>query len=76
MVKTAGTKLSGMDDYEYVLSMEDQLEQYVHNWIAVVDSKVVSSGKDAKTVYNEAKKAYPTKTPLIMKVPADEVMLL
>lgn len=65
-----------MSEFEFVLSMGDKLGEYVHQWIAVVDNELVAKGQSAKEVYDEAKKRHPTKTPFIMKVPADEVMLL
>jgi hypothetical protein len=77
MPKPSAAKPMGMsNEYEHVLSMGDELGQYVHKWIAVVNSTVVAKGDDANQVYAEAKRAHPNKIPLIMKVPADEVMLL
>lgn len=65
-----------MSEFEFVQSMGDKLSEYVHQWIAVVDNELVAKGQTAKEVYDEAKRRHPTKTPFIMKVPADEVMLL
>ena len=65
-----------MKEFEFVLSMGDKLGEYVCQWIAIVDNEVVSEGQNAKEVYDEAKRRYPTKTPFIMKVPTDEVTLL
>jgi hypothetical protein len=52
------------------------LGKYVGKWIAIVGDEVVSTGSDAKNVFDEAKKKYPQKEPLILKVPKDAVMLL
>jgi hypothetical protein len=52
------------------------LGDYVGKWIAIVGDKVVASGKDGKVVFEEVKKKYPEKEPLILKVPEDKVMLL
>jgi len=65
-----------MSEYDFVLSLGDKLGEYVHQWIAVVDNEIIAKGRSAKEVYDEAKRRYPNKTPFIMKVPADEVMLL
>lgn len=63
-------------EYEHVLSMGDKLGEYVDEWIAVVGGKIIASGKDGKTVYDQAKELYPDKKPLIMRVPTDKVMVL
>ena len=62
--------------YEHVLSMGDKLGDYVDEWIAVVDGQVVSRGKSAKQVYEEAKKYDESKVPYIMKVPTEKIVVL
>jgi len=63
-------------EFEYIVSMGDELGRYVEKWIAVLDNSVVASGDDLKEVYGEAKRKYPTRTPFVMKVPADKIMVL
>lgn len=63
-------------EFEYIMSMGDELGDYVDEWIAVVNNEIVAKGKKAKEVFRKAKENYPTKTPFIMKVPADRVMVL
>ena len=63
-------------EYEYVMSINDQLGKYLGNWISVVDEEIVDTGQDAKAVYDKAKKKYPDKTPFVMKIPKETVMLL
>jgi hypothetical protein len=63
-------------EFEYVMSLGDKLGDYVEEWIAVVDNKVVARGPEAKQVFDIAKSIHPKKTPLIMKVPSDKVMVL
>jgi hypothetical protein len=75
-VRRVSTMSKCESEFEFVLSMGDKLGDYVHQWIAVVDDELVANGQNAKEVYNKAKEQYPNKTPFIMKVPADEVMLL
>jgi hypothetical protein len=52
------------------------LGDYIGKWIAVVGDKIVASGDDGKAVFKEAQSKCPNKEPLILKVPADRVMLL
>ena len=63
-------------EYEYIMSVKDQLGEHLGDWIAVVDVEIVSTGNDAKEVYQKAKEKYPEKTPFIMKIPKETVMLL
>ena len=63
-------------EFEYVLSLGNKLGDYVEEWIAVVDNKVVARGSEAKQVFETAKGLHPKKTPFIMKVPSDKVMVL
>ncbi len=62
--------------YDYVLSMGDRLGEYVNEWIAVVDNKVIAKGSSAKEVYESAKRYDPKKIPFIMRVPKAQVMVL
>ncbi len=68
--------LSMKTQFDYVLSLGDKLGEYIDEWIAIVDNKVVARGSEAKEVFDLAKELHPKKTPLIMKVPADRVMVL
>lgn len=63
-------------EYEYVMSISNELGQHLGEWIAVIGEKIVASGKDFKEVYDKAKKDYPDKEPFIMKIPKETVMLL
>ena len=63
-------------EFEVVMSMGDKLGEYVDEWIAVVDGKIIARGKDASEVYRKAKELEPTKTPFVMKVPTAKVMVL
>lgn len=65
-----------MSELEYVMSIGDKLGEYVDEWIAVVDNRIVARGKAAQEVYAAAKKQYPSKVPFIMKVPTAKVMVL
>lgn len=63
------------NEFECLLSMTD-LGKYVDKWIAIVDDEIVFTGNAGKTVFKKARKKYPTKTPLILKVPSNANMLL
>jgi len=63
-------------EYEYVMSLGDKLGEYVDQWIAVVDNKIVAKGDNAKETFKKAKECHPTKVPFIMKAPQDKVMVL
>lgn len=62
-------------EFEYVLSLGNKLGDYVGEWIAVVDNKIVARGPEAKEVFEKARQV-SRKTPFIMKVPSDKVMVL
>lgn len=63
------------NEFQCLMSMPN-LGDYFGKWIAIVEDKVVASGDNGKIVFKEAKTKCPNKEPLILKVPADEVMLL
>ena len=63
-------------EFEYVMSIGDELGDYVDEWIAVVNNKIVARGSNAKEIFSKAKEKYPTAIPFIMKVPGDKVMVL
>lgn len=63
-------------EFEYIMTMGDKLGDYVDEWIAVADNKIIAKGTDAKEVFKKAKQAYPKKIPFIMKVPSDKIMVL
>jgi len=67
---------SQVSEYKYVLSMGEKLGEYVDEWIAVVDNKIIARGKTAKEVYEKAKEYNNSKTPFIMRVPTSKVMVL
>lgn len=63
-------------EYEYVMSISDELGQHLGDWIAVVGEEIVATGSTAKEVYDKAREKYPNKEPFIMKIPKETVMLL
>lgn len=61
-------------EFDYLMSVD--IGKHVGKWIAVVGNEIVTVGDSGKEVFEKAKEKYPGKTPFIMKVPSDEVMLL
>ncbi len=51
-------------------------KKYGERWIAIINKKVVSSGDDAKRAYNEAKKKFPEKEPLLDFIPKRRLLVL
>lgn len=62
-----------MDNHNFFVSTD--LSQYMGEWIAVSDEKVISHGKDFKEVFNKAKKADPKARPFVAKVPTEQTMI-
>ena len=62
-----------MGNYEFFLKTD--LSGHVGEWVAIVDQKVVASGKSVKAVYEKARKLHPGKTPFLSCVPEDVAMI-
>lgn len=60
----------------YNFFMKEDVSPYIDEWIAIVDSKIVSHGKDVKAVFEEANRKCPGKRPLVTKIPGKETMIL
>lgn len=65
--------LESYSNYEWF--MEKDLHMHAGKWLAIIDKKIVASGKDVNNVIDEAKKKYPNKKPLITKV-KDKISIL
>jgi hypothetical protein len=53
--------------YDYF--MKADLGKYEGRWVAIVDDEVVAVSENAGEVVQTAKKKYPSKRPLITKIP-------
>lgn len=51
-----------------VLESED-FSQYQGMWVAILDKKVIASGKSMSEVYNKVAEAKVVRTPLFQKIP-------
>mgnify|MGYP000091240884 CR=1 FL=1 len=76
IVDVWGEGCMSRSEFEYLLSIEDQLSEYVGKWIAVVGEEIVAVGSTAIEVFKKAKEKYPDKEPMILNLPAERVMLL
>lgn len=61
-------------DYEWFVNTD--LSRYKGKYVAVAGRKVVSSGYDAKEVYERARKKAPQSKPTLAKIPLEDVMVL
>jgi len=73
--KTGMKKMAPADEFQCLLALPN-LGEYIDKWIAVVADEIVAVGGSGSEVYRKALEAHPDATPLILKVPADRVMLL
>lgn len=64
-----------MDQRNYDVFLSMDASQYIGEWVAISEGRVVSRGENLKKVYEEAKKKYPNKKPLISKVPEKQTMI-
>lgn len=63
-----------LSNYDYFLKVDTSA--YKGEWVAITQSKVVAHGKDAQTVYNQAKKKAPKGEVSLAKVPSEQVLVL
>lgn len=60
---------------EFEFYLKADLSEYEGKYVAIVGEEVVASGKNAKEVWEEAKKK-TGKTPTIAKIPTDDTLIL
>lgn len=66
----------GKSAYDYIMSEPEELGEHLGKWIAVAGDGIVASGDDLREVYNNFKAARPGVTPLVMKIPKEQMTLL
>ncbi|MBI2581344.1 succinyl-CoA synthetase subunit alpha [Candidatus Woesearchaeota archaeon] len=64
-----------MTSKEFEFYIKTDLSKYTGKYVAIVDDKVVGSGENAKTVWEEAKRK-TGKIPTIAKIPKEEALIL
>lgn len=62
-------------EQNYSFFMKENMDNYIGEWIAVCDKKIVSHGRNPQEVYREAKAKYPNKKILLTKIPDKETMI-
>ncbi|MEK6901394.1 MAG: DUF5678 domain-containing protein [Nanoarchaeota archaeon] len=55
--------------------MEDKFKKYIGECVAMIDDKVIASGRTRIEAYKKAKNSYPTKTITLMYVPTKKETL-
>lgn len=74
MTKISGSLRDLNENFEAL--MKEDWNRFAGLWIAVVDGKLVSSGKEAEEVYEEAEKKFPRKKILFGKIPGKESIVI
>lgn len=67
-------KKSPSTNYEFFIKTDTS--NYKGEWIAISEKKIVSHGKDAGKVYNQAKQKYPKKEISLAKIPEEQTLIL
>lgn len=53
-------------DYEWFL--EHDFSRYAGKWVAIIEQKIVATGKEASHVLKEVEEKYPKKKPFLTKI--------
>lgn len=56
--------------------LKSSLKKYKGKYVAILGKKIVASGKNAKEVWEKARKKYPDRLPTIAKLPKGEALIL
>ena len=62
-------------DQNYRAYMKEGMENYIGEWVAICNRKIISHGHDVKKVFKEAKDKCPKSRPLITRIPNKETMI-
>jgi len=61
------------DNYSYY--MKADLSQFIGEWIAICDEKVIAHDSNFKKTFEKAKELCPNKRPLLTKVRTEDTMI-
>lgn len=61
---------------EFDFFIRADLSRFAGQYIAIVGQKVVASGSNARTVWKQAKRRFPSSIPTIGKLPRAETLVL
>jgi hypothetical protein len=54
----------------------EMLIKFEGEYVAIIEDKIITHGRDAKKVYQDAKDKFPEKTVFLGQVPRKEAMIL
>jgi len=58
--------ITSSKNYEWYLSQD--FSKYSGKWLAIIDQKIIASGKNVEKLINKVKDKYPNKRPFITKI--------
>lgn len=64
-----------MQEQNYQFFIEKNLDNYIGEWVAICNNKIVSHGKDPKKIFEEAKSKHPNQKILLARIPDKETMI-
>ncbi|OGJ22333.1 hypothetical protein A3K73_03820 [Candidatus Pacearchaeota archaeon RBG_13_36_9] len=64
-----------MENKNYELFLKSDVSEYIGEWVAICDKKIVAHGKNVKEVVKEASQKCYGKRPLIARIPEKETMI-
>ncbi len=65
------------DALEYFrANLAEMVSKYEGEYVAIIEDKIISHGKDVKKVYQEAKGKFPKNTIFLGQVPRKEALIL
>ena len=67
--------LMGSLEVNYQYFLDANLAQYIGEWVAIYEGKVIAHAKDVRIVAKEAQKICGNKKFLLSRVPSEETMI-
>ncbi len=64
-----------MRSKEFEFYLRADLKKYEGKYVIILENKVVASGDTAK-IWEDVKKKFPDKVPMLVKVPKEEALVL
>ena len=67
-------KKGSQKDYDFFIKTD--LSRYQGKYVAIAGEEIISSGYNAKIVYEKARKKAPHLKPTLAKIPSEDIMIL
>ena len=64
-----------MPSKEFEFYLKANLKPYQGKYIVILENKIIASG-DTAEIWTKIKKEYPSKNPMLAKVPTEETLVL